>query len=171
MKEKTIEEKVEKIVYEAIDGTIFECEDECRQYDMTCRAIVRARFFSFSKSIENYSVAGSALSAVLHPDGCDSSLDFYISTPKNAEDCAAIAQFIRLEGDDTDICFGGPSDAYAALHFNELKPGNTYIVEIEEEWGSVYSEEKLSAYFQRKVTNAFHGDIKFWKEEEKEVSK
>lgn len=160
MKEKTIEEKVEKVVFEAIDGTIFENNYECTQYDKTCKAIVRARFFSFSKSIEKYSVADRALCAALHPDGYDCA-SFYISTPKSAEDCAAIAQFIRLEGDATDICFGEPSDAYAALHFNELKPGNTYIVEIEEYWGGVYSEEKLSAYFQRKVTNAFHGNIKF----------
>lgn len=168
MKYKTIEKTVtvQETVYEAIDGTIFTTKEECEKYDGTCEAIVKARFLSFSQPIEYGSIAYNGVYCVVHEDGCCDDSDFYISEPKTIEDCNTIAQFIKVFGDDEDIAKRKVDEDYMSLALIELKPGEKYIVEIEEYWGGVYCEERMKSVLNKKITNAFHGEIK--KEQKKQ---
>ena len=165
MKYKTIEKTVQETVYEAIDGTIFTNKEECERYDGTCEAIVKARFLSFSQRIEDGSVADRGICGVMHTDDCCEESSYYLSEPKTTEDCNAIAQFIKVFGDNTDITSLKADERYLGLAFCELKPGEKYIVELEPFWGGVYSEERIKTVMCNRARDAFHGAIK--KEEEK----
>lgn len=168
MKYKTIEKTVtvKETVYEAIDGTIFTIKEECEKYDVTCEAIVKARFLSFSQRIDFDSIAYNGMYGAIHVDGCCDGADFYISEPKTIDDCNTIAQFIKVFGDGVDIAKNKADENYLALTLIELKPGEKYIVEIDEYWGGIYSEERMKSVFNKKITDAFHGEIK--KEEKKQ---
>ena len=165
MTEKTIEKTmtVKETIYEAIDGTIFNSKEECKKYDETGEAIVKARFLAFSKDENRNS---EAYNAIVSTEIITADYKVYRSTPKTQDDCDTIARIVAQEG-GTTIIESTPSTWYA-LNSCEIVPNETYLVCVQDWYGCVLSEKKLLDYLTKNVKLAFNGSIEPKKEEKKE---
>lgn len=164
MQKKTIErtEVIRETVYEAIDGTIFNNEEECRSYDGTCIAIIKARFFAFSKEADPNS---KAYNAIVGTEQINEDYSMYRSTPKTQADCDTIVQFVNVKG-RTNIALSTPS-TWKEVNSCEIVPNETYLVCVQDYYGCVFEEKKLLNYLTEKIRTAFHGSLEPEKEEEK----
>lgn len=168
MTEKTIEKTmiVKETIYEAIDGTVFTSKEECRKYDETSEAIVKARFLAFSKE---EALTSEAYHAIRNTEIITTDYKIYRSTPKTQNDCDTIVRIVAQEG-GTTIIKSTPSTGLE-LNSCEIVPNETYLVCVQDWYSCVLSEKKLLDYLTKNVKLAFNGSIEPKKEEKKEETK
>lgn len=89
METKRIEVKTYKYVYEAVDGTQFDCEDECRAYDNSAYGVLKGRLAKMTilkmTECDLYNGAGS-----------DENKS-YVVVPKDEEEVKTIQQLAYLK--------------------------------------------------------------------------
>ena len=165
MKEKSIERQYTQVtkVYEAFDGTEFRDRDQCEAYEQSAACAVGVRIMSKMKKLtakmneDGTYVRDDMFFALRLMDALveDSSecADFYRWTPETEEDIKNYIQWCKLkfgcngfaakrDDDGQDDWFGKYS--HRCLQ-EDLQPGKTYIVYVNEEspWCCAYEMDKL----------------------------
>lgn len=164
MKEKKVEKQYTQVMvtFEAYDGTEFRDSDQCEAYEQSAACAAGVRFMAKAKRLEDKknaygtSIRDDMFYALRLMDALaeDSSeeADYYRWTPETEDDIKNYLQWCKLKfgcngyadaGEDgQDSWFGRYSHRCTQ---NDLQPGKTYILYVNEEspWCCAYEMGKL----------------------------
>ena len=144
MKRETREKTTQYLTYIADDGTEFDTEDKCKEYEKSVEAIISKRFHSIAKRYDSTNgTEYKALDYICNGEREDAT--YYIVTPRNESDVNMIIAYVENCGGDFayagDLC----------CNVSEILPGKTYIVTEVYELADVRTLDKQRKFIDKQL--------------------